>query len=517
MNTIAASASAAPFPADRATAEKMAPIVIKPNSQRNEIRGNSRLGRTGSADAVREVGWLGESDSGGVIVMGAARCLVCRGAIVLASRQYIALRPTTCAATDRPLSRESKITDILRIWTRLPIPQSPLDTTPLMLSKRHFAAIAAPLVAILLVVGSLCAIPTPAIGQDVADATGGQTIAYWVEQLASDQYLRRESAAKRLVQVGPDAIDDLVLVLGSGELEVVERAVAIITEIAVSRPPSNDGGAWQKLNELSSGSAGRTASRTESAIEEIRELRATQARTELAKSGIFVGMDEFVIRAISRPMVLVQIDEKWRGNAESLQWLAWLNGVENARIKGPAVTKEVLAAVAKVPGLKSLAIVDGTVSDEALDPLLEMEPLNALEFRYVKLTDQQGDKIASMPIRVSLNLMGTGISAGRVDSMRSAAPGLQIDHRQGGFLGVTCLDGFDVCEISGVVPGSAAEEAGLIKGDIVTALDDTEVTRFKDLQDAINQHVPGDEVTIKFMRGDSKQTTSLKLRRFEEP
>ena len=113
---------------------------------------------------------------------------------------------------------------------------------------------------------------------------------------------------------------------------------------------------------------------------------------------------------------------------------------------------EVLQRITEVPGLQSLAIVDGQVDDAVLEPLTRMGRINSVEFRYTPLTDRQGDLIAKVPIRVSLNLMGTGISAQKVESMKAELPGLQIDHRQGGFLGVTCIDGFDVCEISGVLP-----------------------------------------------------------------
>jgi S1-C subfamily serine protease len=132
------------------------------------------------------------------------------------------------------------------------------------------------------------------------------------------------------------------------------------------------------------------------------------------------------------------------------------------------------------------------------------------------LSDDQGDLIASIPIRVSLTLMGTGISAEKVELMRDALPGLQIDHRQGGFLGVTCLDSYDVCKISGVLPDSAAEEAGLIEGDVIVRIGDTEIARFRDLQNAINQHLPGDEVEVKFQRGEKIETAKVRLRRFEE-
>lgn len=343
-----------------------------------------------------------------------------------------------------------------------------------------------------------------------------KTIAYWVEQLGHDLYLRREMASKKLNDAGPAAIDDLVKAIRTGDLEVVERAMGVITEIAISRPPSDDGGAWDQLNVLATQGAGRRGSSAEAAIDDVREHRAGVARTTLAAAGVFVGMDEFAISAISRPRMIVQIDENWRGDIESLQWLRWLNGVENVRVKGSAVRRDVLERVTEIPGLKSLAIVDAKVDDATLEPLNEMTRIHSLEFRYVPLTDDQGDQIASLPIRVSLNLMGTGVSPQKVESMRSALPGLQIDHRQGGFLGVTCLDSFEVCAINGVLPDSAAEEAGLIKGDVIVRVGDTEVKRFKDLQNVINQHPPGDEVEVKYRRGDKIESVKLHLRRFEE-
>ncbi len=342
------------------------------------------------------------------------------------------------------------------------------------------------------------------------------TVGYWVVQLGSDQYRRRETAAQKLTEAGPAAIQGLLQVMKSGDLEVVERASNVITEIALTRAPSDDGGAWVQLNELVSSSVGRVASRAQTAIEEIRTHRSEQARNELAAAGVFVGFDEFVIQAKSIPSMIVQIDETWNGDVAALEWLSWLDGIPNARVKGAAITIEVLAQITKIPSLKSLAIVDGTIDDATLQPLVDMKPISDLEFRYVRLSDEQGEKIASMPVRVSMNLMGTGISADEVALMCQAAPGLQIDHRQGGFLGVTCIESFNVCEISGVVDGSAAEEAGLIRGDVVMSLDDTPVTRFKELQDAINQHLPGDTVALTYRRADVVKTVDLQLRRFKD-
>lgn len=364
-----------------------------------------------------------------------------------------------------------------------------------------------------------CVLVTPGRAQETESSTAKSSprpITYWVQQLGHPHYLRREMASKKLTEAGPDVIEHLVAVVGSGDLEVVERAVRVITQIALSGPPMNDGGAWDQLNQMASSGVGRQASVARSALGEVRKHRARQAREALEAAGIFVGIDEFVISAISRPMLIVQIDDQWNRDVESLQWLRWLDDVENARLKASAVTPEVVRAITDVPGLRTLAIVDAKVTDETLQPLTEMSRLHSLEFRYVPLTDAQGDLIASMPIRVSLNLMGTGISKEKVDSMKAQLPGLQIDHRQGGFLGVTCIDNLDVCEISGVVNGGAAEVAGIIKGDIIIRIDDTPITKFRDLQQAINQHLPGDEVEVKYRRGDNIESVTLRLGRLEE-
>jgi S1-C subfamily serine protease len=79
-----------------------------------------------------------------------------------------------------------------------------------------------------------------------------------------------------------------------------------------------------------------------------------------------------------------------------------------------------------------------------------------------------------------------------------------------------CIDNFDVCEITGIQEGSAAEAAGLIRGDIITMVNDREIKHFRDLQNAINEHVPGDEVQVQFQRGGESKSLSLELRRYQE-
>ena len=63
-----------------------------------------------------------------------------------------------------------------------------------------------------------------------------------------------------------------------------------------------------------------------------------------------------------------------------------------------------------------------------------------------------------------------------------------------------------------VTEGSAAEEAGLEKGDAIIEVDGQKVTKFGDLSGIIAQKRPGDKVTITYLHNKKKQTKTITLR-----
>lgn len=344
-----------------------------------------------------------------------------------------------------------------------------------------------------------------------------KSIQYWVEQLGNESYLRREMASKTLVSAGAAAVGPLADVIRVGDLEVVERATAALIEIATDNMPREDGGAYERLRLLARQTVGRSASITRGAQREVSQFRYRQARDSLAAAGVPVGMTEFAIGAQSLPRMLVQIDQRWNGDTDVLQWLAWLEGVENARVSIPHVTKQVVECVAQIPDLRSLVIADAAIDEAALEPLTRISQIETLDIRYARLTSKQGEMIVAIPLRSSLNLMGTGLSEQQVDAMRAATPGLNIEFRRGGFMGVTCTDNFESCIINSVLERSAAEAAGLIAGDVIVQIGETPVHRFRDLQDAINECVAGDEVEVQYRRADKIESVKLRLRRYEGP
>jgi S1-C subfamily serine protease len=65
--------------------------------------------------------------------------------------------------------------------------------------------------------------------------------------------------------------------------------------------------------------------------------------------------------------------------------------------------------------------------------------------------------------------------------------------------------------IERVEPGSAAEEAGLQVGDVVTAVGDRPVTTSTELTAAVRSQAPGEEVTLTVRRGGQSRSIAVTL------
>jgi serine protease Do len=79
------------------------------------------------------------------------------------------------------------------------------------------------------------------------------------------------------------------------------------------------------------------------------------------------------------------------------------------------------------------------------------------------------------------------------------------------FLGVITDKADAGVKISEVVKGTAAEKAGLLKGDLITKLDDKSISSPEDLMDAVKSHKSGDEVKLYYLRDNKKKDVTVKL------
>ena len=78
-------------------------------------------------------------------------------------------------------------------------------------------------------------------------------------------------------------------------------------------------------------------------------------------------------------------------------------------------------------------------------------------------------------------------------------------------LGVTTEQADGGVEIQTITKESAAEKAGLKKGDVIKKIDDKKIESPDDLSETIQDHKPGDKVTITFLRDKKEQKITTEL------
>lgn len=78
-------------------------------------------------------------------------------------------------------------------------------------------------------------------------------------------------------------------------------------------------------------------------------------------------------------------------------------------------------------------------------------------------------------------------------------------------LGVTTDEVENGVKIQSVSKQSAAEKSGLKEGDIITKVDDKKIETPDDLSDVIQDHKPGDKVTVTFIRDKKEQKVTAEL------
>lgn len=66
-------------------------------------------------------------------------------------------------------------------------------------------------------------------------------------------------------------------------------------------------------------------------------------------------------------------------------------------------------------------------------------------------------------------------------------------------------------EVVQVLPGSPADDGGLEQGDVITKIGDDAIATAEDGRNAVSDHEPGDEVTIKYTRDGKSKRVDVKL------
>ena len=79
------------------------------------------------------------------------------------------------------------------------------------------------------------------------------------------------------------------------------------------------------------------------------------------------------------------------------------------------------------------------------------------------------------------------------------------------YLGVQIDASASTAKIAKVQSGTAAANAGLKAGDVITSVDGHQIASGDDLSAAINSSKPGDKIQVTYQRGGSEHTTTVTL------
>ena len=158
-------------------------------------------------------------------------------------------------------------------------------------------------------------------------------------------------------------------------------------------------------------------------------------------------------------------------------------------------------------------IFPGIQTDAAINPGNSGGPLVDLQGRVVGINSA---------IRSNGGLEGGSIGLGfaiPIDLAKSVAghlvKGEKVQHARIGVVVSPAVAEDEItttgAEIKEVTPGSAGAKAGLQKGDVITAVNNTPVGSSDALVAAIRAYQPGQTVTITYLRGKEKKTVKVEL------
>ena len=235
--------------------------------------------------------------------------------------------------------------------------------------------------------------------------------------------------------------------------------------------------------------------------------------------GRIIGTDE------TTDLALVKIDAKNLpaikiGNSDNLKLGQWVLAVGNPFNLQSTVTAGIVSAKARSLGANGIesfiqtdaAINAGNSGGALVNEQGELVGINSMIYSQTGSYAGYGFAIPTTimnKVVADLKVYGTvqrailGVQGQDVDTYID----MQKEKGETPDLGTT--KGVYIAKVS---DGSAAEEAGLEEGDVVTSIDGREVTKMSQLQEQIAQHKPGDKVNINYLRNKKQKQTSVTLR-----
>ena len=245
----------------------------------------------------------------------------------------------------------------------------------------------------------------------------------------------------------------------------------------------------------------RDASEVTVKLTDRREFRAKVLGTDPAT-------DVAVLRIDAKDLPVVRLGDPARARVG--EWVAAIGspfGFENT------VTAGIISAKGRsLPGDSAVPFIQ---TDVAVNPGNSGGPLFNLAGEVVGINSQiysrsggyQGVSFA-IPIDVALNVKDQIVATGRASHARLGVASQSLNQDLAESFGLKKADG---ALVSSVMPGSAAEKAGLKPGDVVLKFNGKTVGSAGELAAMVGQSRPGTKAELEIWRSGSAQTLSATL------
>lgn len=282
----------------------------------------------------------------------------------------------------------------------------------------------------------------------------------WIEQLNSDAFWVRERASENLRRAGSAALDPLAKAAESPVPEVSARAARILLELSETSDREVALVALQRLAHLDNRRWER-----EAAIAVLERIQEEKAVAELNRMGATVRGEHHTGGGII--VLELHLGDEYRGGDEGLKYVGDLKSLQTLRVYHAPITDQGLKKLDPPPGLALAQFYGTQVTDEGLN------------------------------------------------AFREAFPEIHVDFGRGAFLGVRGLEPPNPAQVSDVIRGSAADAAGILRGDVITKVDGQPVKNFQELKERIGKHRAGDKATLEVSRNGQNLTKKVVLGRWQ--
>jgi S1-C subfamily serine protease len=177
-------------------------------------------------------------------------------------------------------------------------------------------------------------------------------------------------------------------------------------------------------------------------------------------------------------------------------------------LSGSVTTGVVSALDREITAPNDFPISGVVQTDAAINPGNSGGPLLDAQGRVIGVNSQ----IATNGAAGSNSGVGFAVP---IDTVREVVPALERDGKiERPYLGVSTSDATGSQRgvvIRAVVPGGPADRAELRPGDRIVSLGDTPLREASDVQKAVLERKPGDEVEIRYVRGSRERTATVEL------